>query len=361
SRFLATASHDLRQPVHALGMMAEMLDADAPREDIVSRFGAIRSCISTLTDMLNELLDLSSFDMGIHRVAPTTVSMAWLLREASDMFFADASAKGLQLLTDDAGLFVHSDKHLLRRILFNLVSNAVKYTPRGTVSITCRRDAHQVAVTVRDTGIGIAPERLNFIFEDNIRLKPTQKLNEGLGIGLTVVRLAVDLLGHNIQVNSEPGLGTSFVLTLPVSEPDDIALAGEVNPPAASAGAATQPCIVLVEDDSYALKSMAELLTSWGYRVVPCQSPADAVAIVRSGGQVPDLVVSDMHLNEQMDGLAVIAELRACLPRRALPAILLTGDLSTQVSDEAVRADVRIIFKPIRPSALRDLVASELA
>ncbi|MDO9402844.1 MAG: PAS-domain containing protein [Polaromonas sp.] len=361
SRFLATASHDLRQPVHALGLMAEMLDPDAPREDIANRFDAIRSCISTLTDMLNELLDLSSFDMGIHHVAPTTVSMAGLLRETRDMFLADASRKGLQLVVDDGGLFVHSDKHLLRRIVFNLVSNAVKYTARGSVSIVCARHGQQVWLTVRDTGIGIAPDRLNFIFDDNIRLRPTQELNEGLGIGLTVVRLATDLLQHGIRVHSQPGFGTTFVLELPVRDPADEPAGSDVQAAPASLLPPAPPCVVLIEDDSYALQSMAELLTSWGYRVLPCLSPDDALAAVKTGSQSPDLVMSDMHLNAPLDGLGVISALRACQPGRPLPAILLTGDLSEQVSNDAAAAGVRIVFKPIRPLALRELIASGLA
>lgn len=361
TRFLATASHDLRQPVHALGMMVEMLDADSPREDIANRLASIRNCVSTLTDMLNELLDLSSFDLGIHRVVPTAVSMAWLLRETSEMFMEDASRKGLQLVVDDAGLHVRSDKHLLRRMVFNLVSNAVKYTSQGVVTITCRSDGDQVALSVSDTGIGISPDRLRHIFDDHIRLKPTQELNEGLGIGLTVVRLAADLLGHTVQVESMPGTGTSFVLRMPECMPGG---GPEHNRDARSRVRHAEPalpCILLVEDDSYALSSMAELLTSWGYHVLPCQNSDEALDSVASRGRSPDLIISDMHLNEKIDGLTVISELRALQPQRKLPAILLTGDVSNTLSDQAGAAEVRIVFKPIRPSALRELIASKLA
>ena len=360
SRFLATASHDLRQPVHALGMMVEMLDPDLPPEDLGARLASVRSCVSTLSDMLNELLDLSSFDLGIHRVLLTTVSMSWLLREASDMFAEDCARKGLALVVDDGGLCVRSDKHLLRRIVFNLVSNAVKYTAHGRVAITCRADGDQVSVTVSDTGIGIPPARLGKVFDDYIRLKPTQELNEGLGIGLTVVRLAADLLGHTIHIESVPATGTTFVLTMPgcscqgVIDADrgELARSRLVEP--------ALPCILLVEDDSYALSSMAELLASWGYAVLECQNPDEAFDSVASRGRSPDLIISDMHLNENVNGLALIAELRALQPMRKLPAILLTGDVSTQLSDEAMAADVRILFKPLRPSALRDLIASKL-
>ncbi|RYX92782.1 MAG: PAS domain-containing hybrid sensor histidine kinase/response regulator [Comamonadaceae bacterium] len=361
SRFLASASHDLRQPVHALGMMVEMLDPDLPRDDLAARLGSIRSCTSTLTDMLNELLDLSSFDLGIHRVVKTTVSIAWLVREATDMFGEDAARKGLELAFLPCDIHVLSDKHLLRRIVFNLVSNAVKYTVKGKVSVICVQDGEAVTFTVRDTGIGIAPERLQSIFNDNITLKPTQELNEGLGIGLTVVRLAADLLGHTIQIESVEGVGTSFMLGMPAGRPGDLLKPADSRSEPAGGLPARQPCIVLIEDDSYALSSMAELLTSWGYRVLPCLSAEAALNAISSGTQSPDLVVSDMHLNEDFDGLTAISALRALAPGHALPAILLTGDVSTRLSEAALAADVNIVFKPIRPSALRELITSKLS
>lgn len=354
SRFLATASHDLRQPVHSLGLLVEMLDQRESPAHFDARVEAIKNCTTTLSEMLNGILDLSKFDLGTYKVQHEPVDIDWLLREVDEVFAPEARRRNLALTVSGGPGHVLSDRHLLRRILLNLVGNALKYSRQGTIRLSCSRVGEKLLLSVQDEGLGIPAGRLATLFDDKLRLVPAHHADEGLGVGLTVVKLAADMLGHPIEVQSVEGEGTTFVLTLPCARaPAGVRAPGGALSPARTPAAALDDVIVFIENDSYTLQSMTELMQMWGYRVLPFASPAEACAAAATMQRVPALVISDMHLNESMTGLAAIEALRHAFCG-GVPAMLLTGDLDSTLYRQAIGADVLVVYKPVRPSVFRE-------
>lgn len=357
SRFLATASHDLRQPVHSLGLLVEMLDQNEPPAQFDARLEAIKNCTTTLNEMLNGILDLSKIDLGAYKVVHETLTMSSLLRDVEETFAPEARRRNLVLSTVGGPHMVLSDRHLLRRIVFNLVSNALKYSRRGTITVACVPAGEKLKLSIKDEGLGIPASRLSTIFDDKLRLAPVREADEGLGVGLTVVKAAADMLGHPIEVYSVEGEGTTFVVTLPLIKPSSEASRAAVSMPqalAAGKNVAGGEAIVFIENDSYTLQSMTELMQAWGYQVHAWANATEACAALRSMAFSPDLIVSDMHLNDEMNGLTAIEALRQTNTGRAIPALLLTGDLDAALYAKARAADVPVIYKPVRPSAFRE-------
>ena len=243
------------------------------------------------------------------------------------------------------------DRHLLRRILFNLVSNAIKYTDTGAVSILVAADGALARLTVQDTGPGIPPDKLDDVFRDDVRLNPL-KAAEGLGIGLSIVRRAAELLGHPLSLRSEPGQGTAVSLSLPVSA----APRGDMPPRTPeAAGASTGALIAVMEDDVDVRDAMTALLAPWGYRVV---AGADASSLLATRGEqalVPALVITDLHLDGS-NGLTEVERLRQALQAPTLPALLVTGDLDETVTRQAAQARVFVAHKPLPPDKLAGLI-----
>ncbi|MCE4536139.1 ATP-binding protein [Pelomonas sp. P7] len=354
-RLLAAACHDLRQPAHALGMLAE-LGADAQRES--SRFVAwlqsVRRSTASLGEMLDELMDLGRLDGGHYTPQLAVVSLAELLHDVMLHFGGLAKRKGLSLDVPPADGHVMSDGHLLRRILFNLVSNAIKYTDSGFVRVRLQYSGPTVCLTVQDSGSGIPPHRLEDVFRDRVRLDPA-KAAEGLGIGLSIVRRAAELLGHKLNLSSSPGEGTTVALTLPL-----IAEAPLPEPvPAAGAVGGGRGVLALLEDDVEVRDAMAALLQRWGYTVHAAADVEGVLASLESNPLAPALVISDLHLGAS-DGLTEVARLRDVLQAPALPALLVTGDLDAAIASQAAQASVYVAHKPLAPRKLSALVAQLL-
>lgn len=358
-RMLAAACHDLRQPAHALGMLAE-LGADAQRDP--DRFGTwlarVQRSTAALAEMLDELMDLGRLDGGHYAPQLSPVSMQELLQEVKLHFEGLAARKGLRLEVLPApGLAevdIVSDRHLLRRIVFNLVSNAVKYTDTGFVRVKLSADAtgRAVQLAVQDSGPGIPPDKLDDVFRDYVRLNPMQAA-EGLGIGLSIVRRASELLGHSLQLVSPPGEGTTVSLRLPLSDAPPAAAAAPASPPVAM-GHGPRGVLAVLENDVDVREAMAALLRRWGYTV---HAGGDAQALLAQfgGGETPDLVVTDLHLDGS-DGLAELARLRQALHLPGLPALLVTGDLDAAITEQAQAAQVCVAHKPLAPRKLSALV-----
>ena len=352
-RLLAAACHDLRQPAHALGMLAE-LGQDAQREP--ARFGAwlqsVRRSAGSLSEMLDELMDLGRLDGGKYEPQISDVSLAELLQEVALHFQGLAQRKGLLLEVSAAQGHVVSDGHLLRRIVFNLVANAVKYTDVGVVRVNVHREGDVVHLTVQDTGPGIPPDRLDDVFRDYVRLNPT-KAAEGLGVGLSIVRRAAELLGHELALVSPPGEGTTASLRLPCSlAPQASTAAAEPAAPPPNGGV-----IALLEDDADVCQAMEALLRRWGY-VVHTGSDVQAVLGQMAVHELkPQLLISDLHLGHG-NGLEELARLREALQDPELPALLVTGDMDTTIAPLAAAAGVRLAHKPLAPGKLAELVRS---
>ncbi|RTL43939.1 MAG: response regulator [Burkholderiales bacterium] len=356
-RLLAAACHDLRQPAHALGMLAE-LGSEAQQEP--TRFAAwlqrVRRSTASLGDMLDELMDLGRLDGGHYTPMLSDVPLTELMQEVMLHFGPLARRKGLTLEAPPVDALIVSDRHLLRRILFNLVSNAIKYTDTGFVRIHLERRSGEVRLTVQDSGPGIPRDKMDDVFRDYVRLNP-RKAAEGLGIGLSIVRRAAELLSHPLTVSSQAGEGTSITLTLPVSASpmhDPLSLPGEQS---ATTGHAL---LAVIENDADVREAMVSLLQSWGHTVMAGSDARALLAASAAPYRAPDLVITDLHL-DGTDGLAEVKYLREVLQAPGLPALLVTGDLDHAVTRQAAQAQVYVAHKPLAPLKLAALLSQLLA
>lgn len=349
SRFLAVASHDLRQPVQALNLYANVL-AGRPLEgdaaDIVER---LRKSAASVAALLESLLDISKLDAGVVRAAPRPIPLAPLLEHLWDSFCPTAEELGVSLSAVPADLWVMSDPALLERILQNLLSNAIRYTPAGgKVLVGCRRRGGRVEVQVWDTGIGIAPDQRERVFEEFLQLAPTASAgkHQGLGLGLSIVRRLADLLGHGLRVDSTPGKGSVFALTLAttaraVAAPVDGGGGGGLVPGAA---------VLVIEDEEDVRHSLSLQLREWGLAPVVAGSGDEALALC---GTAPiAAVLSDFRLPGGTSGIQLARAVLASLGRR-VPVILLTGDTEPERLREVAASGFRLLHKPVEPEGLR--------
>ncbi len=345
SRLLAAASHDLRQPLHALNLMVAQQQQDpdaAERARLSQRIGQAIASINTLFD---GLLDVSKLDAGVVRPQPQPLAVQQLLDRMDVTCSAAARDKGLELRIRPHAGWVHSDPVLLERILGNLVGNAVRYTRNGAVLVGCRRTAAGLRIAVWDTGVGIAPDTLERIFDEFYRGDGAGAASdEGLGLGLSIVARLADLLGHRVEVRSVPGRGSCFSITVPETPPHQ-PLA--TLPLAPAAGSLQGRRVLVIDNNDAVLDSTAQLLRSWGCEVQArhgLDGPPDAQAVP------PDLLLVDMHLDNGETGVDVVARLRA-QQGRDIPALIMTGDVTLATRERIAAACLPQVEKPL--SALR--------
>ncbi|MFB9266298.1 NahK/ErcS family hybrid sensor histidine kinase/response regulator [Bradyrhizobium erythrophlei] len=358
TRFLAAASHDLLQPLNAARLFLSALDeslrtqpssGDKERTLAGSAITALRST----EHVLDMLLDISSYDSGAVRAEPVDFPIADLLAQLSVEFAALARERGLSLRVVDCALMVRSDPHLLRRILQNLLSNAVRYTPKGSILLGCRRNAGQVRIEVWDTGVGIADADRSRIFEEFQRLAPGT--DKGLGLGLAIVDRVSRLLGHTVDVRSRPGRGSCFAVTVPLASGPGTAPRRERA--AATPLPAEQPLTIMcLDNDATILQGLAALLGGWGHHVVTATDHAAAMAAAAASR--PDVVLLDHHLDGDRSGLDFLDDLRRVSTGNVC-ALLITGDRSEEVRNAARARGCEILLKPIKPAALRRFLSGE--
>jgi signal transduction histidine kinase len=357
SRFLAAASHDLRQPIHALGMFVARL-AQLPHDrETRHLIGNLEASVRAMQDLLDALLDISRLDADAVRVQLQPVPLAPLFEQLRGALMPVATDKGLRLRVRDSSLWVQSDPTLLHRILLNLVSNALRYTGRGGVLVGCRRSrgGSHVWIEVWDTGVGIPAEHQQDIFREFYQIgNPERDRSKGLGLGLNIVDRTARLLGHELKLCSVPGNGTRFQLELPLSPAGDLQ---------ALMAAAEQPQqvddvrglrILVIEDDRQSAQALRGLLDSWGCVVAVVEGLQGALTVV-AGGFVPDLVLSDFRLRAGESGMQTLHNLRTRL-ERPLPACLMSGDTDPELIQSCRDAGLPLLHKPVRPAKLRTLI-----
>ncbi len=351
TRFLAAASHDLRQPLHALGLLVAQLDADTNRADrrrIVARIGA---AVSVMNDLFNALLDISKLDAGA--VAPDVAAFPVdpLLRKIENMFAADARAKRLRLRVVASGAWVRSDRVLLERVLLNLVSNAVRYTERGGIVVGCRRRGDALRLEVWDSGIGIPDDQRQNIFREFYQVDGARTGGPGLGLGLAIVDRLCRLLDHPLALASTPGKGSRFAITVPRA-PARIEPAATPHPLLAAIQPFTGKFIVVIDDDRLVLDGVSGLLRGWGCDVSASSSSSTALDSLLELDRKPDLIISDHHFSHGETGIAVIERLRHTFAA-PIPALLVTGDISVERKQEAEACGYELLQKPVPPMTLR--------
>ncbi len=355
SRFLAAASHDLRQPLHALNLFVGQLHSELDPAERSRLVGRIDAAISAMNELFNALLDMSKLDTNMLEVNLTEFPIDRLLRQMETTFAGSAREKKLRLGVVRSSAWVRSDFILLERILLNLVSNAVRYTTCGGIVIGCRRRGGRLRIDIWDTGTGIPEEQQRNIFREFYQLAdPKLGRQGGLGLGLAIVDRLGDLLGHPIEVTSIPGKGSRFSVSVP-------AVAEQHRPaePAATPGSIADPLagklIVVIDDDALVLDGMGGLLRSWGCRVVAEVSETAALARLAELGQPPDLIISDHRLADGKTGIEAIDCLHGTLGV-AIPAFLISGDTTPERLRDARASGYYLLNKPVPPMTLRAML-----
>jgi two-component system, sensor histidine kinase len=357
SRFLATASHDLRQPLQALSLLNGALRRMTNDPDLGEVLVQQDHAIAAMSRLLNALLDISKFESGAIKPEPSDFTVGSLLEELRVEFAALAATKGLELQVEPCMDYVHCDRSLVEQILRNLIANAIKYTRQGAVRLRCLHEMAKVRIQVLDTGIGIAPDQLRYIYDEFYQVGvPTNSVREGFGLGLSIVQRLVKLLDLRLQVQSELGKGSAFTLDLPLSTTHgDLAQAEASAPAIASAAHAPQrPHVLLVEDDPAVLAAMRMLLKVDGYRVTTGTSLAEAEQRGRENRDI-SVLITDHHLGDEQTGSQVIAALRRILDPK-LKAILVTGDTSRAIKELPADENLRMASKPVDADELLALL-----
>ncbi len=349
SRFLAAASHDLRQPLHALGLFAAELTARERAPDKQALVARIGQSVRALETMFGELLDMSQLDAGKVKVTLSHFPLQQMFERIATDFLPLAHEKGLQLRFRPTRQWCESDPLHLERILRNLVSNAIRYTTRGGVLVACRVRGKRLWLEVRDTGVGLAEGDRERIFEEYLQIdNPGRDRDKGLGLGLSIVQRLADLLGERLVVKSTPGRGSLFaVRTRPAP-----AAAGEAPaecPAAAFIGG--RLLIALVEDDPLVRVAMEGLLTRNGFVVAPGASYAEMRETLTRLGRRPDLVIADYRLCGGETGVMVARRLRQDYGS-GLPVLLLTGESAAEGMIDAAGEEFPVLRKPVRPERL---------
>jgi signal transduction histidine kinase len=356
SRFLAVASHDLRQPLHALNLFVAQWCAEedpAERERLTQR---IASSVTNMNDLFNALLDISRLDAGALTPDPTIFPIENVLARVEETFSAAAREKGLHLRVVHSGMSVRSDPILLERILLNLVSNAVRYTAVGGLVVGCRRDGEHLRIEVWDSGPGIAEHHQRSIFGEFYRIETgDQNRGDGLGLGLAIVERLCTLLHHPLTVSSTLGKGSRFSVSVPLSCERATRPAPEA--PLARTDPLVDKLIVVMDDDPLVLDGTRGLLTSWGCKVVIASSSDDA--LIRLAGASPHLIISDFHLSEGRTGIGAIESIRRELGV-AVPAFIVSGDVSIDREGHAAGSDFQLLHKPVSPMVLRAMMSALL-
>ncbi|MFH0934218.1 MAG: hybrid sensor histidine kinase/response regulator, partial [Pseudomonadota bacterium] len=362
SRFLATASHDLRQPLQALRLFTEALQNTAKEPESLRLAGQIGKSVSALVDMFDDLLDVSRLDAGIVEPRWQHFTLDSLLDRLYGDFAPLAQAKGLDFklpvcsgegeVREGCDVVLYSDPFLLERMLRNLLSNSIRYTDSGVVSLRCKCLADRVELEVQDTGIGIRAETLPHIFEEYYQAdNPHRDRRKGLGLGLAIVRRIETLLDTKVQVRSQAGVGSTFGFSIPRGDATHTA----------------QPFVIthsqydlngivaaLVEDDPDIRELMRDLMEQWGCKVVAGEYAEDVMRKLDIAALRPDLLVCDYRLPHGATAIHVIKRMRELWGQ--LPAVILTGDTASETLHEIHNSGAILLHKPIAPARLRAMM-----
>ena len=369
SQFLAAASHDLRQPLHAVGLFAAALAAKARDPDVKPLVASIHASLEALEGLFAQLLDLSRLEAGALHPAPTSVALDPLFARLATDFTPQASASGLALSIVPTRIVVETDPVLLERILRNLVANAVRYTRAGGIVLGVRRRANAVRIDVIDSGVGIGDDDRARVFDEFVQLAAAARHHaggRGMGLGLAIVRRLAALLGHPVELASIPGRGSRFSLTVPRAIRARACRAPRrciEAPPATTSPALAGSCVVVVDDDPAVVGAMRALFASWEATATGGSDAHAALAALASLGRnrrdAVDLIVADLRLADGGSGIDAIGELRAALGP-GTPALIVSGDTSGAAQAEAQAAGIRLLLKPVVAAALKDAAEAAL-
>ncbi len=353
SRLLAAASHDLRQPLQTLNLLnraaVRHAGGNAALRGVLDRQ---QVALDTMSTLLASVLDISKLDSGAVAVNPAVVNLDDIFERLRSDFDPLAAEKNLTLAVERSQEAANIDPELLRRLLGNLLSNAIRYTPRGSVTLRCTRSGDALRIAVVDTGIGIAAHEVERVFEEFYQIDHSSKRPEGLGLGLSIVRRIAQLLDCAVEVESQVGVGTTFRVTVPRAEaPTDDAVAIGVT------GARTGGRILIIDDEPAVAEATSLLLELEGFevRVASCEREA----LEHSAERPPDLIVSDYHLRGGETGVGVVIAVRNRLGA-AVPAVFVTGDTGKSALAQSKLDNSHLLSKPMRADDLLAVIRDSL-
>jgi signal transduction histidine kinase len=354
TRFVASAAHDLRQPLHALGMFCATLEQrlqNTPDRPLVRN---MMDAIESLEESFGAMLDISRLDAGIVQTAPQTFPIRDVFRRLYQQFGGDAEARDLAFRFRATRRIVQSDPLLLERILANLVQNALRYTRRGGVLVAARRHAAGVALEVWDTGFGIPADKLEMIFREFYQIEnPERDRGRGLGMGLAIVQRLCHLLRHPLEVRSREGRGTVFRLVVPEGDVNALAIAKEAETlPPRKTGTIT---VLLIEDERAIREATRELLRPMQVNVIVAATIAEAVEFAEKSTEQIDMILSDWRLRGHENGLEAVRAVRV-VSGEGTPAVLITGETSSELLKQAHEAGLVVLHKPLQPRQLIRLI-----
>lgn len=362
NRFLAAASHDLRQPVHALGLFLDSLEGQPQTEASKRILGKIRQSTAALSALFHGLLDISKLDANVVENVPHDYSVDALLSILKTDFQGSAQKKGLQLnIPEDTGAIVYVDSGLLERILRNLLNNAINYTQEGSVSLSVDRTSDDdpsegIKISISDTGKGIPDGELENIFSEYHQLEnPERDRQKGLGLGLAIVRRLCELMGVSITVESEENVGSTFSI-----------IVDEGSATAETTKQILKPTVdlyskrvIVVDDEKDILDGMESVLGSWGCVIATAETLSNVRQLLQEFGE-PDVIIADFRLRDNESGLDVIEAIRDEF-NTDIPAILITGDTAPERLQQATKASIELLHKPVEPTRLRSAIVQLVA
>ncbi|GGA55089.1 CheR family methyltransferase [Sphingomonas psychrolutea] len=359
SRFLAAASHDLRQPLQSLALVQALLVHSVEGDKVGKLVTRLGQTIDAMTGMLNVLLDINQIEAGVVEPQPMDFALTDLFARLRDEFTYQAQAQRLDLRVLPSTASVHSDPRLLEQMIRNLLANAMKYTRTGRILLGCRRAGQHLRIEIWDTGIGIAKADLTAIFDEFHQIdNAARERSKGLGLGLSIVQRLGALLGHDVNVRSRLGRGSAFTIDVPLAQRAAAAPTADLSG-GLEAGAARVGKIIIVEDDPEVRDLLEQLLTAGGHRVRKAANGEAAIALIAKGAIRPDLVLTDYNLPGALDGLDVLSGIRAVL-RDPIPGIILTGDISDATEARIAANDCALLSKPVKSALLAATIAALL-
>ena len=359
TKFLAAASHDLRQPLHAIGLFLGALEDRVEKEDQKSIVQKIQTSSHALSDLLDSLLDISKLDANVVQVEPKFFYIQNLFDILAHEFETHASEKNLRLRFVKTNICLENDYAILDRILRNLISNAIRYTNKGGVVIGCRRHKGSILLAVYDTGIGIRDEEMKGVFQEFHQLhNPERDRSKGLGLGLAIVKRMAQLLNAPLLTASVPGKGSMFGLIISrTSSIQEIEVVSNID---VSQTYFDKKLILIVDDEMEIRDSLTELLLSWDCKVIAAASGEEAVQALSNGKVIPDIILADYRLRDSETGNEVIRKIQSMCTNHTIPAIIITGDTAPDRIKEANTSGYKILHKPVSPNELRLLMAGIL-
>jgi signal transduction histidine kinase len=352
SKFLAAASHDLRQPLHALMLFTSVLDESIKYPEVRKVVDQIKASTQALQSLFNALLDISRLEAGVMKVEMKSFDIQALFEKLANDFNAQAREKGLHLSWGNCPFAVYSDPTLLEQILRNYLSNAIRYTDTGNIRIECDGENDLIHIHVIDTGVGIPQEELSAIFEEFHQLSnPERDRSKGLGLGLAIVHRTAKLLDHPISVDSIPGQGSRFSITVKQANINEVSALGPA-PVEQSQDPGREKLIVIIDDEISVLEGTQSLLQIWGCDVITATNQEEALEKLENQGRSPDAIVADYRLREQRTGIEAIHAIHAAYDPE-IPALIVTGDIAVDRLREVNDSGFQVLHKPIAPLKLR--------